>query len=176
MDDGQHYWLRVAARTAQVQDPHGALGVQAVATAVALALQIRLLGERGDRAGEGTNFFPFLAFAIQEELGQKEGQIPDLPPSWAARQGRDVSPPSPILQEAQLLLSSPHPSERPQPAGYRSAFPVPITASSSRGTDTAPTPRRLQSSWRDRLTVSKLHNGALNRTVLTLSAKGAPAL
>lgn len=43
----QHHWLRAAIRATEVQDPHGAVRIQSVATAVALALQVGFLGKRG---------------------------------------------------------------------------------------------------------------------------------
>lgn len=39
----QHHWLRAAIRAKEVQDPHGAVRIQSVATAVALALQVGFL-------------------------------------------------------------------------------------------------------------------------------------
>lgn len=43
MDDRQHHQLCASAGAVKVQDPHGVIGVQAVAATVALALQVRLL-------------------------------------------------------------------------------------------------------------------------------------
>ena len=57
-DGWQHHGLRVAVGTAQVQDPHRVLGVQAVAAAVALALQVRLLREGVAELGRGHSSLP----------------------------------------------------------------------------------------------------------------------
>lgn len=43
----QHHWLCVAIGAKEVQDPHGAVWIQSVATAVTLALQVGFLGKKG---------------------------------------------------------------------------------------------------------------------------------
>lgn len=78
-DGGQHHRLRAAAGTAQGQDPHGALGVQVVAAAFALALQVRLLRGGVAELGRGqtlllkTRVFPPAAFP-----SRRAGEIPAL--------------------------------------------------------------------------------------------------
>lgn len=116
VDDGQHHGLHVAARTVQVQEPHGALGVQAVATAVALAQQVRLLARsvaelrRARRSLPKPPSFPLLAFCPQR-TGAEGGPEPMLLAQQGSRLGRTCHHQVPALQEAHLLHCSPHLSE-----------------------------------------------------------------
>lgn len=114
VDDGQHHGLHVAARTAQVQEPHGALGVQAVATAVALAQQVRLLARSvaelrsARRSLPKPPSFPLLALPSTRDWGRGRARA-NAPRPAGQPAGKDVSPPSPCSPR------SPPPSLQPPP-------------------------------------------------------------
>lgn len=114
VDDRQHHRLHAATRTAQVQDPHGALGVQAVATAVTLAQQVRLLARRVAELGRARRSvpkppaFPLLALLSKRDWGRGWARA-NAPRPAGQPAGKEASPPSPRSPR------SPPPSLQPPP-------------------------------------------------------------
>lgn len=101
----QHHWLCVAVGTKEVQDPHGAVRIQCIATAVALALQVGLLGKRGWFSVEGSKWsFPPFPWPFPSRAGPNpESRIPTVLDSQGS-----LASQAPFLKKPIFFPPAPH--------------------------------------------------------------------